>query len=161
MKKHGVYVVVVVVILVVGFWTYKNYSKSSVQENSVYVEPLTMVGESIGTFEGRFPCQTCERTKVRLTLFEDQLSPTTYVLHEVFVGQSDSVYTTYGTWKKIEVVGSNSVVYELNPERSAVENSESPTYYLKIDENILLLLDQNLNTRIGNASYSFTLSRTE
>jgi hypothetical protein len=161
MKKHSIYIIIAVTILLVGFLVYKNYSEPPVQEESVYVEPLPMSGESIGTFEGRFPCEICERTKVRLVLFEDQSNPTTYVLHEVFVGQSDNVYTTFGMWKKIEGNNPDDVVYELNPERSAIKNSVSPTYYLKIDDNILLLLDQDLNTRVGDASYSFTLSRTE
>lgn len=35
------------------------------------------------------------------------------------------------------------------------------THYQRVGENLLLILDGNLEPRVGNAAQSFTLSRTE
>ena len=113
----------------------------------------------VGVFEGRFPCADCERLKTSLTLLQDPTSnvPTTYERREVFVGRDNTVHDTRGAWRirRGASTDADAIVLELDP-----DESESLVHYLKVDENILLLLDEQLRPRVGNASHSFTLSRT-
>ena len=53
-----------------------------------------------GVFEGRVPCDDCERVKI-LTLHRDAKEdvPTTYVLGRVYVGQSDVHHGAEGDWE--------------------------------------------------------------
>jgi NlpE N-terminal domain len=113
----------------------------------------------VGVFEGRFPCADCERLKTALTLLQDPTSkvPTTYARREVYVGRGDTAYDTRGVWRihRGASTDPDAIVIELDP-----DESESLVHYLKVDDNILLLLDEQLRPRVGNASHSFTLSRT-
>jgi hypothetical protein len=47
-------------------------------------------------------------------------------------------------------------VYQLQ-----LEDSQRPVSFLKADENHLFLLDEDLNLLVGNALFSYTLSRIE
>lgn len=116
-------------------------------------------GSLLGIFEGRFPCDGCERLKVGLALYRDPttLGPTTYAMREIRVGHDEPPSDSGGTWRTS--VGTyadpNATVYELIPTTSDVL-----VLYQKADDNILLLLDAEKRLKVGNASHSFTLSRT-
>ncbi len=94
-----------------------------------------------------------------LTLHRDAqtLAPTSYVLERINVGNDDARLITEGTWTT--AVGSPV------DERLAVAVlATAPpgfTRYLMLGANLLLVLDDKLEPRVGNALYSFTLSRTE
>lgn len=113
----------------------------------------------LGVFEGKVPCSDCNKVKVRLTLHRDAqtLAPTSYVLERINVGNDDARLITEGTWTT--AVGSPV------DERLAVAVlATAPpgfTRYLMLGANLLLVLDDKLEPRVGNALYSFTLSRTE
>jgi hypothetical protein len=66
--------------------------------------------------------------------------------------------TRQGTWTSIRGIASdpNAVAYRLHP-----EGHHQPISFLKADENILLLLDRDLRLMVGDASWSYTLSRTD
>lgn len=129
----------------------------------------------LGVFEGTIPCVPtplpitghplpypgdgeCQRIKVRLELYHDAEGvPIRYVLHRINVGLGDDVTTTEGAWTRTQGTnaGNEFMVYELD--------AETPTAFRRFfvaDENILLLLNANRQLLVGNASLSFTLSRT-
>jgi hypothetical protein len=117
-------------------------------------------GTVYGVFEGRFPCETCERLKTAITLFVDPetSAPARYSMRQVFVGQGDTAYDTDGSWSTS--LGTprhaDDLVITMRP-----DTGEPAIRYLQLDDNILLLLDDNLRLRVGNASHAFTLSRTQ
>jgi hypothetical protein len=118
----------------------------------------------LGVFEGRTPCheivfkmidvqayERCLKIKLKLTLYQDGTgAPDTYTL------QGTSTIQT-GIWKITRGMKTNgdAIIYQLY---SAA--SQNPVSLLKVDDNHLFLLDQNTNLLVGNALFSYTLSRT-
>jgi NlpE N-terminal domain len=117
-------------------------------------------GTMVGMFEGKFPCADgCEKVKTALLLLQDPVSraPTRYLQRQIGVGQGNSADDTTGVWRLRQgtKTDADATVCELQP-----DGGRPLIHYLKVDDNILLLLDEQLRPRVGNASYSFTLSRT-
>ena len=118
----------------------------------------------LGVFEGRTPCsrlaaeftgfplQNCEKIKWELALHHNARSerPTTYE----FKGTRA---TRRGTWSIARGIPSDprAVVYRLqyDPGKTLA--------LLRVDSNILLILDDDLKPMVGDASWSYTLSRTD
>jgi hypothetical protein len=127
--------------------------------------PTTPPGSSVlGVFEGRLPCHElvfellgitpypgCMKLKSRLTLHMDQGTgaPGTYV----YLGTHT---IREGTWTILQGMEDDpdAVIYQL-------ESSKGFVSFLKADENHLFLLDEDLNLMVGNALFSYTLSRIE
>jgi hypothetical protein len=63
-----------------------------------------------------------------------------------------------GTWTMLQGTKTdpNAVVYQLQ-----LEGSQAPVSFLKVDENHLFMLDRDWNLLVGNALFSYTLSRLE
>jgi hypothetical protein len=120
----------------------------------------------LGVYEGRSPCHeivfeilkitpyhNCLKIKSRLTLYQDQATgaPSSYM----YMGTST---IREGTWTVLEGTEDdpNAVVYQIH-----LEDPNGPVSFLKADENHLFLLDRGLNLLVGNALFSYTLSRIE
>jgi len=129
--------------------------------------PPVPAGSSVfGDFEGRTPCHEialeftetflypgCAKIKWRLTLYQDQITgaPSTYL----YMGTST---IREGTWTIVRGIDGDpdAVVYQLH-----LDNSQQPVSFLKADDNNLFLLDRALNFLVGDALFSYTLSRTD
>lgn len=129
--------------------------------------PAMPPGASVlGVYEGRLPCHEvvydilhiepfggCLKLKSRLTLYLDQATgaPGSYL----YMGTST---IREGTWTILEGTESDpgAVVYQLQ-----LEGAKGPVSFLKADENHLFLLDRDLNLLVGNALFSYTLTRIE
>lgn len=110
-----------------------------------------------GVFEGRSPCtgipelfgeqprSECIKVKWRIFLYHDPVSgtPTTYNIQGRPVGK----------WKIIKGMPGNASANII------VLETPKPFYLFKADENILFMLDENKNFRVGNADFSYTLNR--
>ncbi|HET6821254.1 MAG TPA: hypothetical protein VFH34_01330, partial [Anaerolineales bacterium] len=120
----------------------------------------------LAVYEGRSPCHeivfeilkvahypNCLKVKSQLTLYQDQQTgvPTTYM----YLGTST---IREGTWTTLEGTKDDphADVYQLH-----LEGSKEPVFFLKADENHLFLLDRDLNLLVGNALFSYTLSKIE
>jgi hypothetical protein len=118
--------------------------------------------EPFGVFEGRVPCgDYCERIKVRLTLFQDAstFQPTEFQLERIYVGKGDERHIVRGTWRTFPVpnlYGAPAISLDLP--RDGTQPPGQAGTYLQLG-NVLLELD-GLEPRVGDASHSFTLSRT-
>jgi hypothetical protein len=113
-----------------------------------------------GVFEGRIPCNgACERIKVRLTLFRNPAdnAPTDYMLERIYVGRGNDRLMSRGRWQVLDVPIPDryGVAYRLDEEAPADFST-----YLPVGSDILLLLNPDMRPRVGDASHSFTLSRT-
>lgn len=118
----------------------------------------------VGVFEGRTPCgatavqftgfpsENCEKIKWRITFFQDAAGkPSTFA----FKGTRA---TRQGKWtiERGAAANRNAVVYRLQCD------PPGPSLLLmKVDDNLLLVMDQDRNLLVGNASWSYTLSRTD
>ena len=130
-------------------------------------QPPMPVGSSVfGVFDGRTPCHEvvleftntesfpgCLKIKWRLTFYQDSATgePSAFL----FMGTSQF---REGSWKIINGMNGDPdvIVYQLQP-----DDAQGPTYFLKVDENHLFLLDRDLNLLVGNEFFSYTLSRIE
>lgn len=128
-------------------------------------EPTRQLPDSVlGVFEGRTPCsplaaeftgfplRNCEKIKWELALHHEPRSgrPTTFE----YKGTRSS---RRGTWSTARGTPSdaNAVVHRLQYE------SGKTLALLRVDANILLILDTDLRPMVGDASWSYTLSRTD
>ena len=136
----------------------------------------------LGVFAGTSPCDAvsrrplripattdCEMIKWKLTLYQDPatLAPTTYELNFTY-GMSQpntnglmnggTKVERKGKWTTTQSAKTNTpgVTFTLDPERS-----EESMSFLKVDDNLLHLLDMNSGLAVGNGGWSYTLSRTE
>lgn len=132
-----------------------------------------------GVFQGRPPCQGimqplslqtdagCVKLKCSLTLYRDPATqqPTTYSLF--IVGGGDVVRqggdshrekTLEGKWTIAKGIPSNpdAMVYRLETGKP-----DQPLYLFKGDDNVLFVLDENKQFRVGNRDFSYTLNRVE
>ena len=99
------------------------------------------------------PFPGCLKLKSRLTLYVDQATgtPSSYM----YMGTST---IREGTWTILQGMEGDpeAVVYQLQ-----LDASKGPVSFLKADENHLFLLDRDLKLLVGNALFSYTLSRIE
>jgi hypothetical protein len=127
--------------------------------------PAMPAGSSVlGVFEGRSPCHeivfemlqltpypNCLKIKSQLSLYQETGAPSTYMLMGTSTIQE-------GTWTILQGTKDDpdAVVYQIY-----LDNSQEPVSFLKADDNHLFLLDRDLNLVVGNALFSYTLSRIE
>jgi hypothetical protein len=128
--------------------------------------PVASGPSVLGVFDGRFPCaeiakdwkitvgSACEKVKWDLTLYQDPNTrqPTTYKLR----GTLNRTAAREGKWAVLRGTQADpqAVVYQLDADKPSVS-----IYLLKGDDNVLFILDQERNLRVGNANLSYTLNR--
>lgn len=118
-------------------------------------------GESIlAVFVGRVPCatQACEMRKVELVLYgsEAGTGARTYWLGQVRVGTGNERDVAEGTWQSARGLGEHPLAlrYELD-----ARADPSLRRLWRVGEDVLLVLDEDLRPRPGNAAWGFMLSR--
>lgn len=157
--------------LVAGFFllAFSSNAQTAAVDNklskSITFHPIPTGPAVYGIFEGRPPCQEiarqvdspasseCTKVKWRLTLYYDPITrePTTYQLLGRYLPAE-------GKWKILRGMPSNpdAIIYQLE-----LSKPGSSFYFLKGDENVLFVLDENKNFRVGNDQFSYTLNRVE
>jgi hypothetical protein len=114
----------------------------------------------LAIFVGRIPCavEGCEMRKVELVLYgrEGGRVPTTYWLGQVGVGMGDERVVQEGTWSGRRGVPAypQAQVYTLDA------NADPSLRHLwRVDDEVVLVLDERLQPRAGNAAWGYMLSR--
>jgi len=111
----------------------------------------------------------CELMKWNLTLYQDKSkkTPTTYKLDCLYGFPKQGTTGFVGGGKKVEMEGKwaiikgtalnpNAIVYRLN------DNKTNKTIsFLKLNDDLLHLLDSDQRLMIGTAAWSYTLNRIE
>ena len=114
--------------------------------------------EVFAVFESRIPCDDCEKIKFALALYVDSKTqqPTTYQMARVYVAKGNDRTINTGTWTIIRgtSLDSQAVVYQLD-----ANAPDEFQYYWAIGNEILFILDQEMNPRVGTAGYSYALNR--
>ena len=96
--------------------------------------------------------------KVELVLYGRDAGriPTSYWLGQVGVGMGNDRLLQQGAWSTRRGLQGypDGMVYQL-------DSSADPTlqYLWRVNDEIILVLDQNLRPKVGNAAWGFTLSR--
>ena len=137
---------------------------------------------SIGVFVASTPCSQgsrplpgipasadCELMKWNLTLFQDKSTktPTVFKLHCVYGLPKQGTTGFIGGGKKVDLEGkwtivkgtaanTNAIIYRLNP-----DNTTENISFLKLNDDLLHLLDSKQRLMIGSAAWSYTLNRMD
>jgi hypothetical protein len=146
-----------------GGWAYTLSDKELPASDHLSVMAKQTVLKDSISYHGRTPCgdfsiqqgsPNCQRLKWSVVFYADPKThePTTYLLN-----RSNAMPKEYpgktGKWKII--TGKDGrIIYELFP-----NNNNTPTYLLKLDDNILVFTNKKGNLLVGNEDFSFTLSR--
>ena len=122
--------------------------------------PVNEQGDPVfAVFESRIPCEDCEKIKIALALYKDQVTqePTTYKLARVYVAKGDDRLLNEGIWSIANgtALDPQAVVYQLDG--NAPEEFRS---FWAIEDDILFILDQDMKPRVGTAGYGYALNRT-
>jgi hypothetical protein len=119
----------------------------------------------LGVFEGITPCSertrplpqipvdtNCEQMIWKFTLYQDQAGqPSTYLYRGTQMIREGAWTITRG------IKGDpDAVVYQLK-----IDTSQQPVSFLKVDDNTLYLLDRDMQLLVGDALFSYTLSRAD
>ena len=114
----------------------------------------------LAVFVGRIPCavEGCEMRKVELVLYgrEGGQVPTTYWLGQVGVGMGNERVVREGNWSGGRGVPEypQALVYTLDA------NADPSLQHLwRVDDEVVLVLDQSLRPRAGNGAWGYMLSR--
>jgi hypothetical protein len=114
----------------------------------------------LAVFVGRIPCVVngCNMRKIELVLYgrDDGRVPTTYWLGQVGVGMGNDWLVQLGTWTDRRGVQGypDAFVYVLDT------NADPSLRYLwRVNEEVVLVLDQSMRPRAGNGAWGFMLSR--
>lgn len=149
---------VLTIMLLGGFWLFRSYFSDDAPATT---PPTTFDANDpslLGVFEGRIPCADCERTKVRLILYQNQTTktPTTYILERINVGESNERHITNGNWTISHGTKADpeAVVYQLDTKLEGFRT------YQALAENILLFLEEDMSLKVGDPGHSYTLSKT-
>lgn len=114
----------------------------------------------VAVFEGRIPCaeQGCEKRKVELVLYGKNAGqiPTTYWLGQLRVGMGNDRLVQQGAWAIRRGVRDypDGLVYVLDSRADP-----SLRNFWRVNDEIVLVLDQDLRPMAGNAAWGFMLSR--
>ena len=148
-----------------GGWSYTLNAEKSVLTDQVNLVSKDVVLKDSMVFQGRTPCgdfsinppnPKCIKMKWLIILYSKpgKNEPTTYL-----VNRSNLMPREYpgkrGTWK-VTKGKDGRIIYELQP-----ENESTPTYLLKLDDNIVAFTDKKGNLLVGDEDFSFTLSRRQ
>jgi len=175
----------ILIVAVITLCLYTDFSKA--QTASADNKPFqTITFRSIpkgpgvvGVFEGRTPCTEIARQlklltednfgllKLGMTFYRDVVTfqPDTFTLN--IVGAGDLVKSQGSSYRQKVLKGKwtlskgikshpHAEVYEL-----AFDEPRTDLYLLKGDDNVLFILDENKEFRVGNEDLSYTLNRVE
>jgi hypothetical protein len=125
-----------------------------------YPERNSVGDPIVAVFEGRIPCAItdCEMRKVEVVLYgrDNGRIPTTYWLGQVGVGLGNDRLVQQGAWTIRRGLQDypDGLVYQL-------DSSADPSlqYLWRVNNEIVLVLDQELRPRVGDAAWGFMLSR--
>ena len=110
----------------------------------------------------------CELIKWNLTLYQDHSNktPTTYTLHCVYGLPKQGTTGFIGGGTKLELLGNWTIVKGMasNPNAEVYRLTDNKTNktisFLKLNDNLLHLLDSAQHLMIGSAAWSYTLNKT-
>ena len=135
-------------------------------EGSYTIPPKETGSHVFATFIGRSPCaglarelklagaEGCIRLKWRVQLLKDPATgqPTTYIASNSYT--RDRTWT--GAWRIVRGAPGfpEATVYQLD-----ADASHGPILFLRMDDNILLFLNQQRQPLPGNADFTYTLTR--
>ena|SRR5690349_10171685 len=150
--------------------------------NSCSQQNTPGVSSIVGVFVASTPCSQgtrplpgiaanadCELIKWKLTLYQHAITktPTTYQLHAVYGLPKQGTTGFIGGGKNIEIGGKwlivkgtpsdgHAIIYQLHD----IESNKTISF-LKLNDNLLHVLDSEQHLMIGTAAWSYTLNRID
>jgi hypothetical protein len=111
----------------------------------------------------------CEVIKWRLTLYHDESAktPTTYTLHSLYGLPKQGTTGFIGGGKKVDMDGKWTIIKGKASTRNAIvyrledSKTKKTISFLKLNDNLLHLLDSDQRLMIGSAAWSYTFNRID
>lgn len=185
--KHKKIVMKYILILMVTAFCSLSGNISTAQTAAVDNKPSKTItfrpipkGPSVsGIFEGRPPCHgvakqlklstpaDCVKLKWNLVLYQDSMTmqPTTFAL--IIAGVGDEIKQADGNSYRLKLIKGKWAISKGIQSNAAAEiiglefSPGAYLYLLKGNENVLFVLDENKEFRVGNEDFSYTLNRVE
>ncbi|MBD0333261.1 MAG: hypothetical protein ICV66_11455 [Chitinophagaceae bacterium] len=143
-----------------GGWSYTLNNSNSASTRQINIHAVQTAPKDSMAFEGRTPCHDfpeahpateCIKMKWYIVLYADPKTqqPTTYHLNGTYNRQGGK----RGNWK-ITKGSDGRIIYQLYSDK---ENAY--INLLKLDENILVFVDEQEKLLVGDRNFSFTLNR--
>lgn len=124
------------------------------------VAPQAAQAESSQHFVGTLPCADCEGIRTDVTLkFTKDGQPQGFTMTEAYLGAKDSgenhAFNSEGDFAVLTGTTKDpkAVVYHLMPK------DDEPTYYQRVDDSTLRLLDNSMNPIESEHSYDLKLAK--
>ena len=146
---------------------------------TITLRPIPKGPSVLGVFEGRPPCKglaeqlriatdaDCAKLKCVLIFYRDSLTLEPAKFTFSISGGGDVVKQEGNSYRQKVLEGKWVIVRSIksneNAEvyRLAFGKPEAYLYLLKGDDNVLFVLDENKEFRVGNQEFSYTLNRVE
>jgi hypothetical protein len=162
-SRTTVYAIAAAAILAAGIlaWMLLPHRPHLVTESFAPTYPETDVSSApiLAVLEGRIPCASnaiCNMRKVTLVLYEKkEAAPATYWFGVVGTHGNDRT-VFQGNWETRHGVTGypDALVYALD---SNVDGDLR--FFWRVDDNIVLPLDERMSPKVGNAAWGYVLSR--
>jgi hypothetical protein len=183
MKNIMKYILIVFITVFFSLFINHSEAQTAAADNkpwqTITFHPIPSGPSVFGIFEGRMPCSEiakqlkistdadCPKLKCDLTLYRDPVTfqPTTFTL--TIVGGGDVVKQEGGSYRKKILEGNWAIIKGIksNPDAEVYKlklgKPVAEFYLMKGDENVLFVLDENKEFRVGNEDFSYTLNRVE
>jgi len=176
---------ILLVLITTLYSSFLNFSKAQTAtadnklSQSITFHPIPKGPSVLGTFQGRPPCSEiakqlnlltdadCIKLKWSLTLYHNPVTfqPTTCTL--LMVGGGDVIKQDENSYRQKAYEGKWAIIKGIKSDPDAevyqleLGKPGAHFYLLKGDENVLFVLDQNKEFRVGNEDFSYTLNRVE
>ncbi len=164
MPKNILIIILFVVLLVAGgFWFIKKHYSSTapVVLPPWYSETDANGDPVVGVFENKLPCYEpgCEKIKFALVFYQKPGAkyPTSYRMDRIYVAKGDDRTVNEGTLTATHGMKlyPEAVLYHLDDHVP----QEFRSFWV-VSPDVLFILDEAGNPRVGNAAYGYALNRT-
>jgi|SRR3989344_6008396 len=173
MKRIILLIVIVILLATAGFYIFnRNQTKApAVQPSSSDSQSATISG----VFEGITPCDNSKRplpqipsnASCEMTIWHISFNPDfMYTLTSSYGMSQPNTTGIRGGGTRVNMEGNWNIVKgtRTNPEASVIQlntaDSQTSVSFLKVNDNIIHLLDNDKNMMVGNGGWAYTLSKT-
>lgn len=114
-------------------------------------------------YENKLPCfdKGCTKLKFALAIYQNSQTklPSTYMMARVYVAKDENGrITNSGNISISKSTISDAIITVYNLTTGAPDDFK---HFWKINDSLIFILDNNLQPRVGDASYGYVLNRTK
>ena len=164
-EKNNLQPITGLVLFIAVFFSIAGSCRKENMESNMppWYSEINQNGDSVyGVFENKLPCfdEVFTKIKFALAIYKNAPTnlPTTYMMARVYVAKNENGrITNTGDISISKGIPSDLTVSVYNLTSGAPDEFR---HFWKINNDLLLILDNDLQPRVGDASYGYVLNRT-